>query len=153
MIVPCYYITHFGCLWDLLYTFISFLGLTYYPEAQPILLFFAYFSVLKKRNIKWSPNGMKPSGQLFLERKQSRRLGVDVREASRKPQGREARPPIPCLPRAFPGLNSKSPESYPSKNHAPTGFIPFGLHLIFLFFEILKQAIKQEYGSGLRLIG
>ena len=35
---------------------------------------------------------MKPSGELFLERKQSRRLGVDVREASRKPRGREARP-------------------------------------------------------------
>src|SRR3990170_7303038 len=55
-------------------------------------MFFAYFSVSKKRNIKWSPNGMKPSGELFLERKQSRRLGVDVREASRKPRGREARP-------------------------------------------------------------
>ena len=25
-----------------------------------------------------------------------------------------------------------------SKNHAPEGFIPFGLHLIFLFFEKLK---------------
>ena len=35
---------------------------------------------------------MKPSGELFLERKQSRRLGVDVTEASRKPRGREARP-------------------------------------------------------------
>ena len=35
---------------------------------------------------------MKPSGELFLERKQSRRLGVDVREASRKPRGREACP-------------------------------------------------------------
>ena len=31
---------------------------------------------------------MKPLGELFLERKQSRRLGVDIREASRKPQGR-----------------------------------------------------------------
>ena len=35
---------------------------------------------------------MKPSGELFLERKQSRRLGVYVREASRWPRGREARP-------------------------------------------------------------
>ena len=35
---------------------------------------------------------MKPLGELFLERKQSRRLGVDVREATRKPRGREARP-------------------------------------------------------------
>ena len=25
-----------------------------------------------------------------------------------------------------------------SKNHTPEGFIPFGLHLIFLFYEILK---------------
>ena len=25
-----------------------------------------------------------------------------------------------------------------SKNHAPEGFIPFGLRLIFLFFKILK---------------
>ena len=40
-----------------------------------------------------------------------------------------------------------------SKNHAAEGFIPFGLRLIFLFFEILKQAIKQQYGLGLRLIG
>ena len=28
-----------------------------------------------------------------------------------------------------------------SKNHAPEGFIPFGLRLIFLLFEILKQTI------------
>ena len=40
-----------------------------------------------------------------------------------------------------------------SKNHAAEGFILFGLHLIFLFFEILKQAIKQQYGLGLWLVG
>ena len=54
--------------------------------------FFSYFRVSQNKNIKRSPNRMKPSGELFLERKQSRRLGVDVREASRKPRGREARP-------------------------------------------------------------
>ena len=32
------------------------------------MLFFAYFSVSQKRNIKRSPNGMKPSEKLFLER-------------------------------------------------------------------------------------
>ena len=57
------------------------------------MLFFAYFSVSKKRNIKRSPNGMKPLGELFLERKQSRRLGAYVREAPRWPRGREARLP------------------------------------------------------------
>ena len=45
------------------------------------------------------------------------------------------------------------PDHVRSKNNAPEGFIPFGLCLIFLFFEILKQAIKQQYGLGLRLIG
>ena len=58
-----------------------------------IAIFFAYFSVSQKRNIKQSPNGMKPSGELFLEQTQSRRLGGDVKEAARKPRGRWARPP------------------------------------------------------------
>ena len=35
---------------------------------------------------------MKPSRELFLEQTQSRRLGVDVKEAARKPRGRRARP-------------------------------------------------------------
>ena len=57
-----------------------------------IAVFSAYFSVSLKRNIKQSPNGMKPSGELFLEQTQSKRLGVDVKEAMRRPRGREARP-------------------------------------------------------------
>ena len=40
-----------------------------------------------------------------------------------------------------------------SKNNSPEGLIPFGLCLIFLVFEILKRAIKQQYGLGLRLVG
>ena len=70
-------------------------------------MFFAYFSVSQKRNIKRSPNGMKPSGELFLERKQSRRLGVYVREETRKARGRgRAHPPgralHPCGPLVAP---------------------------------------------------
>ena len=57
-----------------------------------IVVFFIYFSVSQKRNIKRSPNGMKPSGELFLEQTQSRRLGVDVKEATRRPRGRRACP-------------------------------------------------------------
>ena len=102
MIVPCYYITPFGCLWALFYIFISFLGLPTNRRPSPYCCFFAYFSISKKRNIKWSPNGMKPSGELFLEQTQSRRLGVDVKKQTRKPRGRRARPrgggraPHPC---------------------------------------------------------
>ena len=58
----------------------------------PFAVFFAYFSVSQKRNIKRNPNGMKPSRGSFLEQTQSRRLGVDVKEATRRPRGREARP-------------------------------------------------------------
>ena len=57
-----------------------------------IAVFFVNFSVSQKRNIKRNPNGMKPSGELFLEQTQSRRLGVDIKEATRQPRGREARP-------------------------------------------------------------
>ena len=57
-----------------------------------IAVFLAYFSVSQKRNIKRSPNGMKPSGELFLEPYLPRRLGVHARERERWPQGSRARP-------------------------------------------------------------
>ena len=61
-----------------------------------IAVFFAYFSVSKKRNIKRSPNGMKPLGAIFLEQTQSRRLGVNVKKQPRWPRGRRARPTGGC---------------------------------------------------------
>ena len=57
-----------------------------------IAIFFAYFSVSKKRDNKQSPNGMKPSGAIFLEQTQSMELGVDVRQRTRRPRGCPARP-------------------------------------------------------------
>ena len=92
----------FDCSMLLYYLFWMFMGFTIHfyiifgtnqlTGGQPKLLFFGYFSVSQKRNIKRSPNGMKPSGETFLEQTQSRRLGVDVKEAARKPRGKEARP-------------------------------------------------------------
>ena len=41
---------------------------------------FCLFQCFEKRNIKRSPNGMKPSRAIFLEQTQSRRLGVDVKK-------------------------------------------------------------------------
>ena len=35
-----------------------------------------------------------------------------------------------------------------SKNHAPEGFIPFGLRLIFLFFKTLKYAKRTSICTG-----
>ena len=49
--------------------------------------FFAYFRVSKKRNIKRSPNGMKPSGTWFSHRTWSRRLGPYAKASERRSQG------------------------------------------------------------------
>ena len=58
----------------------------------PVSVFFPCFSVSQKRNIKRSPNGMKPSKKLFLERKQYGRLGVHVRGSMRRARGRGGAP-------------------------------------------------------------
>ena len=57
-----------------------------------IAVFFAYFSVSQKRNIKRNPNGTKPLRGSFLEQTQPKRLGVEVRDATRWPRGSRARP-------------------------------------------------------------
>ena len=44
-------------------------------------------------------------------------------------------------------------DCFRSKNNSPEGFIPFGLRLIFLFFETLKQGKKQELALGSGSIG
>ena len=77
---------------------------------------------------------MKPSGAIFLEQMQSRRLGVDIKK--HPPLGRAVHPRgrlgcfLACTPSPLDHVRSK--------NHAPEGFIPFGLHLILLFCETLK---------------
>ena len=83
------------------------------------MLFFAYFGVSKKRNIKQSTNRMKPSGELFLERKQSRRLGVHVRESTRRARGRG---------RAYP-LGAPSTLVGPSLHHRPTSSSYIYIHI------------------------
>ena len=55
---------------------------------------FCLFQCSKERNIKRSPNGMKPSGTWFSEQTWSRGLGVDVKKRTRRPRGRgRAYPP------------------------------------------------------------
>ena len=49
----------------------------------PVSVFFPCFSVSQKRNIKRSPNGMKPSGELFW----NKRNPGDLEWTSRKKQG------------------------------------------------------------------
>ena len=65
---------------------------------------FLPISVFHRKGIS---NGMKPSGELFLEQTWSRGLGVDVKKSTRRPRGREARlppgrAPHPCGPLVAP---------------------------------------------------
>ena len=56
--------------------------------------FFAYFRVSQKKNIKRSPNRMKPPGTWFSEQTWSRGLGVYVKQSTRRARGRgRAYPP------------------------------------------------------------
>ena len=98
----------YGLYFTLLYHFGTNL-LTGGPAR--IAIFFAYFSVSKKRNIKRSPNGMKPSGAMFLEQMQTRRLGVDVKQRTRRPRG------CPACPK---GVGTPPTLVGPSWLHQPT---------------------------------
>ena len=132
LIVPCYYIICFGYLMGFIMHFYIIFGTNLLTKGLvQIAIFFAYFSVSQKRNIKWNPNGMKPSAAWFFGRISSGRLVVHVRRASRGPRGWRARP----LPRGLLGdflTSTPSPLDHVfSENHVPEGFIPFGLRLIF----------------------
>ena len=95
------------------------------------IVVFAYFSVSQKRNIKQSPNEMKPSRELFLEQTLSRGLGVDVKKEARRPQGREA-----CLPPwAHPTLMG------PSQLHRP----PSSSYIYPYTLKTSESTIEREF--------
>ena len=84
-----------------------------------IAVFFAYFSVSQKRNIKRNPNGMKPSRGSFLEQTQSRRLGVDIKEATMRPRGRRAHPGVGAPPPSWAPRGSIDLLLLPIYTHIP----------------------------------
>ena len=81
----------------------------------------------------------------FVERKQSRILGVDVREASRKPRGKEARPRGLCPPRGSSDPLPKYHGCLLVQEKSSWSFIPFGLCLVFLFYETQKQGKNRNW--------
>ena len=81
--------------------------------------FFAYFRVSQKKNIKRSPNGMKPSGTWFSEQTWSRGLGVYVKKSTKRARcrGRACPPPRRALhPRGPP----VAPPTYSFLLYIPT---------------------------------
>ena len=63
-----------------------------------IAVFFAYFSISKKRNIKRSPNGMKPSGVIVLENEIQRTWSASQEAIEEATRVEGAPPPIGRAP-------------------------------------------------------
>ena len=86
--------------------------------------FFAYFRILQKKNIKRSPNGMKPSGTWFSQRTRPRTLGPYVKKRNRRPRGRGARPPPSWAPYCstdilLPPIYTYVPPNYQIRSQKP----------------------------------
>ena len=91
---------------DFITTFILFFGTNLLTQSPvQIAVFFAYFRASRKRNIKRSPNGMKPSGEIFLERYLHGRLENHRIGHTWRPRGWGARP-VPCGPHVAPPMPS-----------------------------------------------
>ena len=87
-----YYILFWSLLGFIIHFYIIFwTNLLTGGPAQIVV--FAYFRVSQKKNIKRSPNGMKPSGTWFSEQTWSRGLEPYIKKATRRARGRGARPP------------------------------------------------------------
>lgn len=79
----------YGLYYTLLYYFWDY---RINRRPSPYCCFIACFTISRKRNIKRTPNGMKPSAAWFFGRIWSGRLGVHVRRSSRRPRDRRAPP-------------------------------------------------------------
>ena len=122
--------------------------------------FFDYFRVSQKRNIKRSPNGMKPSGAWFLEQTWSRGLGVQVKKRLRRPRDRRARPPLLGAPATLvtTSLIAWRPLQVPWFAFVPKRSLPkvsFHLDSVWYSFSLKhwNRQKKQQFGLGLQLVG
>ena len=106
------------------------------------MLFFAYFSVSKKRNIKQSPNEMKPLETLLSHQIRPRRLGPSVKKATRRSRGCRVRPstlgapPASWAPRSstdvlLPPIYTYVPPNYQIRSQNPNSTaVTFCIHEI-----------------------
>ena len=109
--VPCYYITRFGCLWALLYTFISFFGTNLLTEGPARIAVFLPITVFPRKGIS---NGVQTEWNLRewsfrnkcnpkdLEWMSSYKRGGH--EGARRAPWGWARPPPSWAPRGSPDL-------------------------------------------------
>ena len=155
----------FGCSMLLYYPFWMFMGFTLHiyiifgtnlltGGLARIVVCFAYFSVLKERNIKRSPNGMKPSGAIFLEQTWSRGLGVDVKQQRGRPRGCPARPlgwarpPLSWAPQASTDLLLPPIYTHVPREHQGSKRKPNSTAVTFCIREIPYWSLHRRSAGG-----
>ena len=147
----------FGCLMGFIIHFYIIFGtnlLTGGPTQ--IAIFFAYFSVSQKKNIKRRPNGMKSSGAWFWKQTWSRGLGVDVKQSTRRPRGRGAclppwaHPPPSWAPRGSTDLLPPPIYTYVRRNHRGAPRKPNSTAATFCTREIPSwELFRRSAGGGI----
>ena len=100
-----YYLLFWTLLGFIIHFYIIF-GTNLLTGAQPRIVVFCLFQSFAEKNIKWSPNRMKPSGTWFSHRTWSRRLGPYSKKCQRRSRGWRAPPlgraPLPRGPPVAP---------------------------------------------------
>ena len=116
--------------------------------------FFAYFRVSQKKNIKRSPNGMKPSGTWFSEQTWSRGLGVYVKKSTRRARGTGARlppwarPPPSWGPRCSTDVLLPPIYTYVPPNHQSRSQKPISTAATFCTREIPSWGLFRRSAGG-----
>ena len=113
-----------------------------------IVVFFAYFCVSQKRNIKWNPNGMKPSRGSFLEKNAIQETWSGGQEKARRPRGSGARPPPSWPPLLLLGVGSKSPGSRSVRKSRSRRFHSVWTPFDIIFMRNSKIGKKQQFWAG-----
>ena len=122
-------------------------------RPSPDCCFFAYFRVLQKRNIKRSPNGMKPSREIFLEKITHGRLENHIVGHTWCPRGWGAPPLLgappalwaPCL---APGSLLRPIYAYVPRNHQTNRENPSSTAVTFCSREIPSWGLFRSSAGG-----
>ena len=102
----------------------------------------------RKKNIKRSPNGMKPLGTWFSQQTRPGRLGPYVKIEKRRPQGRGARPPPSWVPRCTTDVLLPPIYTYIPPNDQIRSQNPNSTAATFCIHEIPSWGLYRSSGTG-----
>ena len=121
-----------------------------------IVVFLPISVFWRKRNMKRSPNGMKPSGAIFLEQTWSRGLGVEVKKQGRRSRGCSPRPlglgvpPPSWAPRASTDLLLPPIYTHVPRKHRKRPWKTISTAVTFYIREIPSWSLRRcSTGGGI----